>query len=305
VASSALQRSRGNAHHGEDLAVLPIALAAARSARIPLVVTLHTSLRHGFFAPGVRGYVLGGVGGTLETAVCVRAQAVISLSARLTPQLCQDGVATERIHVIPPGVNSSEFASDSPDPFPDLARPRVVFVGRLVHQKGVDTLVAAANIMRRTAAQVLLVGDGPLRPEIEANIRARGLQDRVRVAGFRSHAEIPSILCHSDVFCLPSRYEELPSALLEAMYAGLPIVASNVGAVPETLDGAGQLVAPDDAPALARAIDELLSDADLAARLGATAQQRSRAYEWSRLAKRVLGVYRLALTFRPTNSSRR
>jgi glycogen synthase len=151
----------------------------------------------------------------------------------------------------------------------------------------------------------MLVGDGPLRPEIEANIRARGLQDRVRVAGFRSHAEIPSILRHSDVFCLPSRYEELPSALLEAMYAGLPIVASNVGAVPETLDGAGQLVAPDDPPALARAIDELLSDADLAARLGAMARQRSRAYEWSRLAKRVLGVYRLALSSRPSSSSRR
>jgi glycosyltransferase involved in cell wall biosynthesis len=253
------------------------------------------SLRHTSAGAGVRAALLAQVGGRIEATVCRRADAVIALTARLADRLRQDGVAGARIHIIPPGVNSAEFAHRADDPLPDVPHPRVVFVGRLAEQKGVDTLVAAASLMRRTDAHILIVGDGPRRAALEQAIAARGLEHRVRILGFRGHRQIPPIISHCDLFCLPSRYEELSSALLEAMRAGLPIITTRVGGLPEALGGAGTLVDPDDPAALAEAIDELLSDRDLAIRLATAARECARGYEWSDLAARVLGVYQTAV----------
>jgi glycosyltransferase involved in cell wall biosynthesis len=290
-----------HAHQGEDLAVLAIALAAARRAELPLVVTLHTSLRHTLTGRGVRARLLCGLGGAVESAVCRHADAVIALSARLATRLREDGIPAARIHVIPPGVNSREFTPGAPDPLPEIPHPRVVFVGRLAEQKGLDTLIAAASLIQRRDAQIVIVGDGPRRAALEAAIRTRGLEPRVRILGFRAHPRIPPILCHSDLFCLPSRYEELSSALLEAMRAGLPIIATNVGAIPDTLGPAGKIIAPDDPAALARAIDELLNDHTLATQLGTHAREQARAYEWSQLANRILALYHTTLDHPPTN----
>lgn len=90
-----------HAHQGEDLAVLPIGLAAARRANLPVVVTLHTSLRHTLVRSGLRDQLLGGLGGSLEAAVCRQADTVIALTARLATGLSEDGITAGRIHVIP------------------------------------------------------------------------------------------------------------------------------------------------------------------------------------------------------------
>src|SRR5947208_621841 len=167
-----------------------------------------------------------------------------------------------------------------------------------VHQ-GEDLAVlpiglAAARLLRHADAHIVIVGDGPRRASLEQAIRAHSLEHRARILGFRSHGQVPQILSHCDLFCLPSRYEELSSALLEAMRAGLPIVATRVGGLPEALDGAGILVDPDDPAALAEAIDALLSDRDLARRLATAARERARGYEWSELAAGILDVYQAA-----------
>jgi glycosyltransferase involved in cell wall biosynthesis len=284
-----------HAHLGEDLAILPIALRAARRAAIPLVVTVHCSLRHTFAGPGARGWLLRTAGGRIEAAVTQRADMVIALTPRLAARIGADGVPPERVHVIGSGVTAARFAGDAPDPFPAMGRPRIVYVGRLVRQKGVETLVEAAALMRTQGAQVLLVGDGPHRRTIETAIRRLGLADRVRITGFRPHSEIPAVLRHADLFCLPSRYEELGSALIEAMQAALPIVASDVGGIPEALGPAGRLVPAGDPTALAAALDALLSEPAEAARLSGLARERAHAWDWDRLAAQVLDVYRGAL----------
>lgn len=284
-----------HAHLGEDLAALPIALAAAHRAGIPLVVTVHCSLRHTFAGPGARGWLLRTVGGHIEAAVADRAEMVIALTPRLATRITGDGVASERVHVIGSGVTAAAFAGDPPDPFPAIGRPRIVYVGRLVPQKGVETLVEAAALMRRPAIHVLVVGDGPRRGAIETAIHRRGLADRVRITGFKPHRMIPAILRHADVFCLPSRYEELGSVLLEAMQAGVPIVASDVGGIPDALGPAGRLVPAGDPAALAAALDALLFDRAEAARLKRLGRERVRAWDWNRLAGQILSVYRLAL----------
>jgi glycogen(starch) synthase len=281
-----------HAHAGEDLAVLPIALAAARSGRVPLVVTVHCSLRHTFAGSGARGWLLRSAGGALEVAVCRRADAVIALTPRLAARIGAS-VSGGRLHVIPSGVDAEAFGKDVSDPFPDAGRPRLVFVGRLSRQKGVDTLVDAVARLRTPGVVALFVGDGPERGRLERAVRRRRLDGRIRITGFRPHREIPAVLRHADLLCLPSRYEELGSVLLEAMQAGVPIVASDTGGIPDAVGPAAQLVPAGDSAALATAIDAVLGDRAEAARLAALGTERVREWDWQHLAHRVLDVYRL------------
>ena len=283
-------------HLGEDLAVVPIGLSAARRHGIPFVLTIHLSLQHTLAGGSPHARFLRGAGGRLEALGAARADAVIALAPRLARLLLDDGVDPQRVHVIPSGVVPADFAAaDRSDPLVGVPRPRVLFVGRLAFQKGVGTLVEAAARLRTPDAQVVLVGDGPERAELERQVARLGLADRVSFLGFRSHDEIPAILQAGDVMVLPSRYEELGSVLLEGLQAGLPIVASATGGIPDALDGAGVLVAPGDPAELAAAIDGLLADPAERARLSAAARERAGDFDWDDLAARVHDVYEQVL----------
>jgi glycogen(starch) synthase len=280
-------------HLGEDLAVLPTGAAAAKLHRLPLVLTVHTSLHHTLAVSDLRSAVLKTLGGQIERWGEHSAEAVLGITPRLSKLLISDGAAENRIHVIPPGVNPSLFEGPFEDPFSGVGRPRVLFVGRLAPQKGVDTLVAAAGLLKDPCAQVLLVGDGPERKALERETERLGVGDRLHFVGFVTHDRLPAAMAHADVLVLPSLYEELGTVLLEAMQAGLPIVASETGGIPDVIeDGVnGLLVPPGDPEALARGIDRILSDGDLARRLSEGAQERGKDYDWEVLAERVLRVY--------------
>ncbi len=147
-------------------------------------------------------------------------------------------------------------------------------VGRLDAQKGHGTLIdAMAKIKGRLPARCAIIGGGPRRAALEAQVRRRGLQDHVRLLGERD--DVISWLSAFDVFALPSFWEGLPNALLEAMALGVPPVASDVDGVPEVVDDgkSGLLVPPKDSAALAQALATLAGDAALRARLGAAAQK--------------------------------
>lgn len=281
-----------HAHLGEDIAVLALAEAASRLHGLPLVVTVHTSVRHTLVASDARSRRVKRWGGPLEVRAAQRASAVLTLTERLRRLAIENGADPSRVHVIPSGVRGLGYSSPCDDPFPRLGRPRVLFVGRLAFQKGVITLVEAAAHLRRDA-DVVLVGDGPDRAAAERRVAELGLQDRVRFTGFLAHARIPAVLRHGDVLVLPSAYEELGSVLLEAMRAGLPIVASDTGGIPEVVsDGVtGVLCPPGDAQAFAHAIDGLLGDPARRERLGAAGRERAGDFAWERLAPRVLAVY--------------
>jgi glycosyltransferase involved in cell wall biosynthesis len=120
-----------------------------------------------------------------------------------------------------------------------------------------------------------VVGEGPDRDAVAQAIHDRGLADRVELTGTRE--DVAQILARADVFVLSSRSEGMPMSALEAMAAGLPVVATAVGGVPElVVDGeTGFLVPPGDAPALSRALDRILGDPDLRRRLGEAGRQRA------------------------------
>jgi len=157
----------------------------------------------------------------------------------------------------------------------DQATPRLIAVGRLKAPKDFLTLIRALAALPDQEYEALIVGDGPDRSEVKAEIQRLGLEDRVQLAGERS--DVPELLAASDVFVLSSRSEGLPVSVLEAMAAELPVVASGVGGLAElVVDGeTGILVPPGDEAALAEALGRLVEDSELRRRLGAAGRARA------------------------------
>jgi glycosyltransferase involved in cell wall biosynthesis len=154
---------------------------------------------------------------------------------------------------------------------------RLVTVARLSGEKGIDDLLRATALLREQdlAVQLEIVGDGPLRAELESLASHLGISDRVRFAGFVPHGpQLISALDESDLFVLPSRSEGLPHSVVEAMARALPVVATAVGGLPAFLrDGSGILVPIGDPEALAASLLEVLGDSQLRRRLSERALQ--------------------------------
>ena len=190
-----------------------------------------------------------------------------------------------------PGLQRLELL---PNPLPALAQPSeadaiqssstgFVSVGRLVHQKGLDVLLEALARCRGAAASwpLVLVGDGVERPTLERQAAAAGLVERVQFAGFQRDP-LPFLLGAS-VFVLPSRFEGMPNALLEAMAAGLAVVVSDASPGPlEVVEHrrSGLVVPAGNVEALAAALTELAADPQLCGALGRAARRRIASLDW-------------------------
>ena len=291
----ALRRGRVDlvhGHQGEDIATLALGLLASAVHRCPLVVTLHCSVRHTFAGGSPRARFLRLVGGAVERAAVRRAAAVVVLVPRTAELLREDGVPEAKVHVLPSGFEPALFERPTEDQFPGVPRPRIGYVGRLAEQKRPDLLVQAFGDVRAPASLVV-VGDGPLRPQVEAAVRRSPARGRITLEGFVPHDEVPAVLRSFDLLVLPSVYEEMGSVLTEAMACGLPVVASDVGGIPDVVsDGeTGVLVPPGDVAALAKALDDVLEDEELRTRLGQEARRQSARYSWPGLAARVADLY--------------
>jgi glycosyltransferase involved in cell wall biosynthesis len=151
----------------------------------------------------------------------------------------------------------------------------IVSVGRLRPPKDFLTLLRALALLEPGTARTLVVGDGPQRPALAAAVRDLGLTGAVDLLGERD--DVAELLAGADVFALCSASEGLPMSVLEAMAAGLPVVASDVGGVPELVrDGeTGLLVPPARPAALASALERLAADAALRRRLGEAGRRRA------------------------------
>jgi glycosyltransferase involved in cell wall biosynthesis len=173
----------------------------------------------------------------------------------------------------------------------------VLYAGRLRTRKAVAVLLEAFARMRRAhpGAALVLAGDGEQRPALEAQACRLGIDRAVRFAGARPRDAMAAEYAAADLFCLPSLYEGFPLAILEAMAAGLPVVATAVAGVPEAVaDGVtGRLVPPEDADALARALAELAADRERARRMGEAGRRRIEAdFDISTVAGAYLELWR-------------
>jgi glycosyltransferase involved in cell wall biosynthesis len=154
----------------------------------------------------------------------------------------------------------------------------VVYAGRLSHEKGVDVLIEAVAL--RPALDLDVAGDGPARPELERLVLARDVGDRVRFHGRLGPAELRDLLGAAAVSVVPSRwYENMPLAVLDAFAAGLPVVASTLGGLPELIEPGvdGLLVPPENADALADALADLTRSPEVAFEMGRAARAKAEA----------------------------
>ena len=186
-----------------------------------------------------------------------------------------------------------------PDEQP-LPGASVVVVGRLIEKKGIDVLLRAAALLRPSLPELTVdvVGEGPLHEDLEALSTELGLGEAVRFLGRRPHDEVLRRIAGAEVFCLPARIaadgdrDSMPVVIKEAMVRRVPVVASDVAAVPEMLsDGCGELVPPDDPDALAAALRRLLTDER--SRASVAARARSRAEEHFTLSGEVRHLRKL------------
>lgn len=213
---------------------------------------------------------------------------VLSLAARilcrsesLAADVIQLGCPPEKVFVQRTSIPLEDW------PFQMRERPaddawNIVQSCRFIGKKGLDVTVAAfAEVATKfPKATLTLIGDGPLKPELDAQISALGLTNRVRFPGFIYEDAVKREMAAAHLFLHPSRTtadgdrEGVPNAMLEAMATGLPVVATNHGGIPEAVtDGeGGLLVAENDAPALATAMMRVLTDQTLRERLSAGAR---------------------------------
>jgi phosphatidylinositol alpha-1,6-mannosyltransferase len=226
-----------------------------------------------------------------------RADVVIAVSSYTAALVEATGAHPADMRLIPPGV---DLPSDS-SPL-RAERPTVLTVSRLKDSyKGHDVLIAALARVRERVPDLewVIVGDGPLRGELEARARAAGLGDRARFLGAVSDEERDAWLRRADVFAMPSRLPEGGLAgegfgivFLEASAYGKPVVAGSVGgALDAVADGeSGLLVDPGDAEAVGEAITRLLLDEELRLGLGRAGAQRAQGFAWPVIAARVQDV---------------
>ncbi len=216
------------------------------------------------------------------------------------------GVPTDKIDVVPNGF--TPLPSLDPGADPRSIRRRyaadheklVLFVGRMVHEKGVEVLVDAALdlLRRRSDAKFVLAGDGPLRVGLMRMVESRGAAEKFYFLGFVSDEELAELYAVADVAVFPSIYEPFGIVALEAMSAGKPVVASDVGGLAEVVEHmvSGLKVPCCDPRALADAISWILDHPEEASRMGANGARIARErYSWDVLAERTLEIYRRVL----------
>jgi glycosyltransferase involved in cell wall biosynthesis len=224
-----------------------------------------------------------------------RARKVVALSDALaatarktTPEL--------DIEVIPNGIDTRQFYP------PGTRRPegkvRLITVARLLERKGIQTILEACAKPSVLPVELQIVGTGPYEDELREMVAALGLRDRVTFLGFVPNEELPGYYRHSDIFVLPSETESFGLVFAEAMSCGLPIAASNVGGIPETVrDGIDGLLCPPGEPLLLREnILRLMSSVDAREEISYSQRERIlKHYPWRQIAARYAEIYRSVL----------
>jgi glycosyltransferase involved in cell wall biosynthesis len=233
------------------------------------------------------------------------ATTVVANCAAARGILLAEGLAPASIAVIPNGVDRPRHESAG---VAAEQRTRVITVANLRPEKNHETLIAAADLLSADFPDVefQIVGDGPRRSELEALVRSRRLDDRVSFLGHRE--DVGRLLSEASIFALPSRSEAFPNGAIEAMAAGLPVVASAVGGLLDLIEHGrtGLLIEPGNPTALADALRQLLTNQTAAARIGeharAHVQQR---YSFERMVKAFEDLYLAGLPARSLSAARR
>lgn len=285
-----IRRERSTIVHAAGQKGILVGRTAARIAGCKVLIHLHDLYRP---HPAVRP-LLRATAGWTDLALAVS-------NAVAAHAVTEYGLSEDRVQVLYNGIDPAAFVSADPDAgrrWRSLhgigeAEPVIGIVGRIVPLKGHARLIAQMpRILERfPTARLVIVGDGPLRQDVEQRTHALGLQAAVRFVGQQD--DMASVLAACDVVAVPSDQEGVSFVALEAMAAGKPVVASNVGGLREVLAGGecGVLVDLDDERALGDAIVAILSDPARARSLVAAGARQVERFSLERHALELQNVY--------------
>jgi glycosyltransferase involved in cell wall biosynthesis len=216
------------------------------------------------------------------------ASAVVANSSGLR-ELARTFDSSVAIAVVPNGVDLNAYqAPHREDPF-----PRILSVGRVVHQKGLDLALAALAGLTQLEWDWCVAGDGPQLPALREIVRQKGLDGRVHFVGWQRADELRKKYATANLFLFPSRHEGMPNAVLEAMASGLPVIATRIAGNEDLVEDGrtGVLVPVEDVEALQQALRELLNDAEKRESMGRAGRARvEQMYGWQPVAAQYQSI---------------
>ena len=284
---------------------------AAKRNSLPVIATYHTLfeeyLRH--YAPFVPSSWLRALARTFSCRQCNALDGVIVPSRAIRQRLAEYGVKAP-MHILPTGVRPMTPKPGSRQTFRqrfeiEESRPVVLFVGRVAHEKNIDFLIDTIDLVREWVPEILLLiaGEGPALTSLKRCVSERKLSAYVRFVGYLDRQEeLPDCYAAADAFVFASRTETQGLVLLEAMSAGLPVVALAEMGTADILDARRGAIVPNDDPyAFAMALVRLLGDSGTRGRLGD--EGKAYAAEWSdeALAGKMADLYRQIVTAHVSN----
>jgi len=311
---SLLRRERFDIIHSQH-AHMPDLLFRQINREMPIITTVHTTIQGQREAiemarrmgselerSEVWQIVLGPVLSTAERLTLRRSGYYITVSRWMREHLVSSGLPPSRVSVVYNGVDANRFRP-SQDPrdakWLEDGGPLVLFSGRPTSVKGVETLLTAIPDILSEVSDCRFVFTGGEEAEFRRLLVHHHVpQSCLRIIGYVSHNDLPAVYAAADVAVLPTFYENLPLRLLEVMACGVPVVASNVCAIPEVIRSGynGLLVTPGSATQLADAVVTLLTQEQLRRTIGERARRSVvDAFSWSKAAKETVKAYEAAM----------
>ncbi|WP_405095834.1 glycosyltransferase family 4 protein [Micromonospora sp. NBC_01412] len=300
--------------HAHDWLVAHTAITLRDHLDIPLVTTIHATEagRHQGWLPEEMNRTIHGV----EHWISSESNRVIACSGYMRDEVnALFGVPTGRVDVVPNGVEPHRWKVPASAVASARARfagdgPLVTFAGRLVYEKGVQHLLAGLPRLRERhpGLRAVIVGDGPYKSALEAEVHRLGLGGVVSMPGFLGGTDLPAVMAASDCFAVPSIYEPFGMVALEGAAAGAPLAVAATGGLAEIIEPGvtGMTFAPQDPDGLTEAVHALLSDRERARVLA----RRARAmvheqYGWAAIASRTATTYAAAIAKAPAFTAER
>ena len=260
---------------------------AKRIGEVPMVMTTH-----GMVSTNVPGWVQDIYRFALAKRTLDSADVHICYTKEDAQRLMDLGVKESLIRIIHNGVNVDHF---SPQPGEPGDKNKVVWCGRFVPGKGVDILVDAFHMALKEAPdlELLLVGDGPQKDQIEEQVSRLAIKDKVTITTYVPNKEMPNVYRDCSMFVLPSHYEGVPRTVLESMSCGLPVICTDLPQLRPIVKGNGFLIPDSSIREFADAIVTLAKDEKLRRSMGASGSELiSKSYSWDSAMNETIEVYR-------------
>jgi len=267
----------------------PIGWWLKRKLNIPYIVSLQGGDVPGFMKKELRLYHW--LCGSVISRIWESADFVVANSKGLA-DLARKHNPKTRIDIIPAGAEITTLSENKNIKSNDSLN--LLFVGRLVHQKGLDILLEAlSKLQKKYNWKLSIVGEGPLRKKLNKSTISLGLQKKIKYLGWVEKNQLPIIYQSADVFILPSRDEGMPNAMLEAMSFSLPVIGSKVSGIEEVIsDGrSGILVPPENSNQLMNAIIQVIENYDQNIKMGKNAREHvKKFYSWESVTNSYLSL---------------